>query len=138
MTPYQSPITTGVPPRFSDEVFDPRQPALQLIYDAAPIGLAFLSPDCRYLQVNERLTDICGISVADHLGRSVRETVPEVASQVEQIVGSVLASGEPVMGVEVRGQRPDNSNADHVWITNWHPLKNRDGAIVGINVVAEE
>jgi hypothetical protein len=27
------------------------QPALQLIYDTAPIGLAFLSPDCRYLQV---------------------------------------------------------------------------------------
>ena len=45
----QSTITTGVPPRFSDEVFDLRQPTLQLIYDAAPIGLAFLSPDCRYL-----------------------------------------------------------------------------------------
>ena len=25
-----------------------QQPALQLIYDTAPIGLAFLSPDCRY------------------------------------------------------------------------------------------
>jgi hypothetical protein len=38
-----------------------RQPALQLIYDTAPIGLAFLSPDCRYLQINQRLTEICGI-----------------------------------------------------------------------------
>ena len=46
------------------------QPTLQLIYDTAPIGLAFLSPDCRYLQINQRLTDICGISVEDHLGRS--------------------------------------------------------------------
>ena len=41
----------------------PQQPALQLIYDTAPIGLAFLSPDCRYLQINQRLTEICGISV---------------------------------------------------------------------------
>lgn len=29
----------------------PQQPALQLIYDTAPIGLALLSPDCRYLQI---------------------------------------------------------------------------------------
>ena len=36
-------------------------PELQLIYDAtAPVGLAFLTPDCRYLQVNQRLTEICG------------------------------------------------------------------------------
>src|SRR5262245_34604118 len=50
-------------------------PALQQIYDTAPIGLAVLSPDCRYLHINQRLTDICGISVADHLGRFVRDCV---------------------------------------------------------------
>jgi PAS domain-containing protein len=50
------------------------QPALQSIYDTAPIGLVFLSPDCRYLQINQRLTEICGISVEDHLGRSPRKT----------------------------------------------------------------
>ena len=41
----------------------PKQPALQLIYDTAPIGLAYLSPDCRYLQINQRLTEICGIGI---------------------------------------------------------------------------
>jgi hypothetical protein len=41
-----------------------------------------LSLDCRYLQINRRLTEMCGISVADRIGRSVRETVPEVADQV--------------------------------------------------------
>src|SRR5262245_21078391 len=51
--------------------YDPA-PQLRLIYDTAPVGLAFLSPDCRYLQINHRLTEICGIPVADHLGRSVR------------------------------------------------------------------
>ncbi len=52
------------------------QPTLQLVYETAPIGLALLSPDCSYLQINQRLTEICGISVEDHLGRSVRECVP--------------------------------------------------------------
>ena len=66
MRPYQPSTATGALPPFSDAVFDARQPTLQLIYDTAPIGLAFLSPDCRYLQINQRLTDICGISVEDH------------------------------------------------------------------------
>jgi PAS domain S-box-containing protein len=113
-------------------------PALAHIYDTAPVGLAFLTPDCRYLQINQRLTEICGISVADHIGRTVRETVPQVADAVEKIVASIVRTGEPVIGVEVRGQRPDKSNADHIWITNWHPLAGPDGRVVGINVVAED
>src|SRR6476620_7673704 len=137
MTPYQSSITTGVPPRFSDEVFDPRQPTLQLIYDAAPIGLAFLSPDCRYLQINQRLTDICGISVEDHLGRYVRDCVPSLADAVEAIVASIMRTGDPVTGIEVTGQRADQTD-ERFWVTYWHPHRNRDGEIVGVNVAAEE
>jgi len=113
-------------------------PELQLIYETAPIGLAFLSTDCRYLLINQHLTEICGISIADHIGRSVRETVPRVAEQVEQIVQAILRSGEPITGVEVNGQRPDGSNTERVWVTYWHPLKNLNGDIVGINVAAEE
>jgi PAS domain S-box-containing protein len=113
-------------------------PELRLIYDTAPIGLAFLSPDCRYLQINQRLTEICGISVADHIGRSVRETVPQVADQVEKIVQLILSTGQPILGVEVNGQRPDGSNAERFWLTSWHPLRGPEGSIVGINVVAEE
>ena len=63
------------------------QPALQLIYDTAPIGLACLSPDCRYLQINQRLTEICGISVEDHLGRSVRDCVPALADSSSRSCG---------------------------------------------------
>jgi len=113
-------------------------PELQLIYETAPIGLAFLSTDCRYVMINQHLTEICGISIAGHIGRSVRETVPQVAEQVERIVQTILSSGEPITGIEVNGQRPDGSNTERVWITYWHPLKNQTGDIVGINVAAEE
>ena len=85
----------------------PEQPALRLIYDTAPIGLAVLSPDFRYLHVKQRLTEICGISVEGHLGRSVRDRVPGLADAVEDIVRSIMATGEPVTGIEVTGQRAE-------------------------------
>jgi PAS domain S-box-containing protein len=113
------------------------QPALQLIYDTAPIGLAFLSADCRYLQINQRLTEICGISVEDHLGRSVRDCVPALADAVEDIVRSIMNTGEPVIGVEVAGQRADQAD-ERFWVTYWHPLRSPSGEIVGVNVAAEE
>src|ERR1035438_6517743 len=100
-------------------------PELQLIYETAPIGLAFLDTDCRYVMINQHLTEICGISIAEHIGRSVRETVPQVADQVEEIVRTIMRSGEPVTGIELNGQRPDGSNVERVLITYWHPLNSR-------------
>jgi PAS domain S-box-containing protein len=113
-------------------------PGLQLVYETAPIGLAFLSIDCRYLMINQHLTEICGISIADHIGHSVRETVPQVAEQVEEVVKTIVRTGEPITGIEVNGQRPDGSNTHRIWITYWHPLKNAGGEVIGINVAAEE
>jgi PAS domain S-box-containing protein len=114
-----------------------QQPALQLIYDTAPIGLACLSPDCRYLQINQRLTEICGISIEDHLGRFVRDCVPALADSVEAIVRSIMETGEPVIGVEVAGQRADQIE-ERYWATYWHPLRAPSGEIIAINVAAEE
>ena len=137
MRPYQPSTATGALPPFSDAVFDARQPTPQLIYDTAPIGLAFLSPDCRYLQIDQRLTDICGISVEDHIGRYVRDCVPALADAVEGIVQSIMRTGDPVTGIEVAGQRADQTD-ERFWVTYWHPHRTADGEIVGVNVAAEE
>src|SRR5262245_61092016 len=111
---------------------------LALLYDTAPIGLAFLTPDCRLMQINQQLAAIFGTSAREQFGRSVRETVPQIADEVERIVAGILRTGEPVTGYEMTGQQPDAINANRVWLTNWHPLKAGDGGIIGINVLAEE
>jgi PAS domain S-box-containing protein len=113
-------------------------PKFRLLYETAPVGLAFLTPDCRYRLINRHLCEICGLSVDDHIGRSVRETVPQVAEQVEDIVQTILRTKTSITGIEVRGQRLDGGNSDRVWITNWYPLFARDGSILGINVASEE
>ncbi len=115
-----------------------RSPELRLLYETAPVGLAFLTPDCRYQLINRHLCEICGISVADHIGRSVRETIPQVAEQVENIVQTILRTGNSITGIEISGQRPDGGNANRIWITNWYPVIATDGSILGINIASEE
>lgn len=126
---YRKSVTVSLDP--------PQQPSMQFLYDTAPIGLAYLSLDCRYLQINQHLTEICGISVEGHLGRTVRECVPALADAVEAIVHSIVLTGEPVTGIEVAGQNPGDT-IDRSWITYWHPMRDADGQIVGINVAAME
>ena len=102
-----------------------RRPSSKLIYHTAPIGLAFLSTDCRYLQINQRLTEICGISVADHIGRSVRETVPQVAEQVESLVQTIIRTGEPVTGWRFTDSVPTKATPTTSWITNLASVEER-------------
>ena len=63
--------------------------------------------------------------------------MPALASSVEGIVRSIMETGEPVTGIEVAGQRPDQ-NDERCWITYWHPQRGPNGDIVGVNVAAEE
>lgn len=68
-----------------------------------PIGLAILSADCRYLQINRRLYRNMWDLRREHLGRSVRECVPALADAVEGIVCSITTTGEPMIGGRTSG-----------------------------------
>jgi len=108
------------------------------IYNSAPVGLCIYDRRLRYVRINERMAEINGIPAAEHLGRTVREIVPDLADQAEQILHRVLATGEPVREYEMRGQTPAQPGAERVWIEHWLPLKDADGEVVAVNIVAEE
>ena len=63
--------------------------------------------------------------------------MPALADAVDDIVRSIMSTGDPVTGIEVAGQRADQTE-ERWWVTYWHPLRNSAGEIVGINVAAEE
>jgi signal transduction histidine kinase len=56
---------------------------------------------------------------------------------VEAIVRSIMETGEPVIDIEVTGQRADQVE-ERFWITHWHPQRGPSGNIIGVNVAAEE
>ncbi|HEY1226831.1 MAG TPA: PAS domain-containing protein, partial [Ramlibacter sp.] len=111
---------------------------LTSIYDTAPIGLAVLDTDLRFLRVNRRLAEINGLSPEEHLGRTVAELLPDLGPQAEHVLRTILATGQPLRDVEVRGQTPARPGVDRVWIEQFTPLKDDAGRVVAISIVAEE
>ena len=63
---------------------------LQNIYQEAPIGLCSLDTNLRYIHINDWLAALNGLSVEAHLGRTIREVLPDVAAGVEHQLRQVI------------------------------------------------
>jgi PAS domain S-box-containing protein len=111
---------------------------IEAIYDTARIGLCVLDHELRYVRINDRLAEINGFSVADHIGKTVREIVPAIADKVEDIAARIFETGQSVPNVELSGTTAAAPGMLRFWLEQWTPLRNVAGDIIGINVVVED
>ena len=131
------------PPEHSDLVAsqqgtERQHSELETAYDSAPIGLCVVDTDLRYVLVNARLAEMNGWPARDHIGRTVREIVPFLADQTEPMLRTVIESGQPRVDVEIFGETAAQPGVSRIRLEQWHPLRDRNGAVTGISIVAEE
>ncbi len=96
-----------------------------------------LDRELRYVRINARLAEINGMPAADHIGRKVREVVPDLSDQAFEAMQRVLG-GEEIRGLEMSGTTPAQPGVVRTWRENWLPLRNMAGEIVGVTASAEE
>lgn len=111
---------------------------MELAYASAPLGMAMLDRQLRYIRINRLLADINGISLEAHLGKTVREVVPNLADQVEQPFLQVVHTGEPLLGLVFEGTTAAQPGRTRFWRENVYPILDDKGDIIGINVSVEE
>ncbi len=106
---------------------------LQAIYDGAPVGLAFVDTDLRYISINSRLANLNGAPLEDHFGRSISEVLnPQLYSIIEPYLLRAL-KGEAVTGLEIT--RPGNDDiGDATVLVSYQPARDEAGEIIGISV----
>jgi PAS domain S-box-containing protein len=104
---------------------------------SAPVGLAFVDRDFRYIRINESLASINGLPASEHLGRTVPEIVPSIWPQLEPVFRSVLDTGESVLGVELSGKSQWKESDELTVIANFFPVRlaGDEVACVGIAVL---
>lgn len=111
---------------------------LDQIYKTAPVGLCFVDANLRYVRINEVLAAMNGRSASDHIGRTIRDMVPDLADEIEALYRRVLDTGMPLIGVDL--QRPGDAavHPEHYADVSLYPLKNESGSILGFNVVVQD
>jgi DNA-binding CsgD family transcriptional regulator len=85
------------------------------------IGFAIFDRNLRYIDLNQILSDFDGLSIQEHLGRTVPQALGKLAQQVEPRIRDVLETGKPVKNVKIVGLRP-SMTAPGKWIGNFFPL----------------
>jgi PAS domain S-box-containing protein len=108
---------------------------LDTLVATAPIGIAFLDRDLRYIRVNRAQAAMNGPSPEEHLGRTVYEVMPELAPMLAKLWNSVLESGQPMLEVELSGVRPATAPHRTHWLGSYYPVRDPEGEIVGLGTV---
>ena len=124
--------------RRSEEQLQARLAEIEAVYRSAPVGLCVLDADLRYVRINALLAEINGLPVEAHLGRTVREIVPQLADFIEPRLREVIRTGQPVLDLEVRGETPARPGVERIWVVTYYPLTAADGRVNGINIAVEE
>lgn len=111
---------------------------LDTLLTHAPVGFVFLDRDMRFVRINERLAEINGLSIAEHLGRTVAEIVPTLETTLREVITRILTTGEPVLDHEFAGETAGAPGVTRYWCQSWYPVRDVGGEIMGFGGVVEE
>jgi PAS domain S-box-containing protein len=97
---------------------------LNALIDNAPLGIAYLDRDLRFVRVNASLAAINGLPVEAHTGRTPRELLPGMPMEaIEARWRQVLETGEPLMNIEISGETPAAPGMVRCWREDWYPVR---------------
>ena len=108
------------------------------LYERAPIGLCVTDTDHRFVRINQRLCDINGKLVEEHIGRTIHEVIPHISGQIVPMLRNVIDSSEPVLGHEVRGHTSASPDEERVYLTDHYPLRSKTGSVVYVHSMVQD
>jgi signal transduction histidine kinase len=111
---------------------------LDTLLGPAPVGLAILDPDLRYVWVNGDLAAQNGLPPEQHRGRTLREVLPALAPALEPVVRGVTETGQPAAGVGIAGETPARPGERRHWLASYYPVRAAGGAPVGVGAIVQE
>jgi PAS domain S-box-containing protein len=127
------------PMKAAEQLRDESLALLDTIFDSAPIGLALHGPDTRFVRVNRALAAMIGLTIEDHIGRTIDELIPGISPEVQDAVRQVMRTGDPITDVEIEGETPAHPGVRRTWQCGWYPVRHAsDAQIVGVGAVVSE
>jgi serine phosphatase RsbU (regulator of sigma subunit)/PAS domain-containing protein len=104
---------------------------LETLVANAPVGVAALDTELRFLRINPMLAALNGRSVAEHVGRSLSEVVPAIADIIGPVLREVATTGDAARDIEM-------TFAGRTWLTSYFAIPRPTGGVAGVAIVVFE
>ncbi len=108
---------------------------LDALFSQAPVGLAYLDRDGRYVSINETLARANGLTVEAHRGRRAADVIPALWPRIVPAFTRALELGEPVLNQEIAGETAATGGEIRHWLASYYPVRTGP-EVTGVGVVA--
>jgi PAS domain S-box-containing protein len=108
---------------------------LDTVFATAPVGLAFVDRDLRFVRINETMAAFNHRPIEEHLGRTVSEVLGEPAAELVRIYRQVLDSGRAVHDRQLSGAAALEPDEVRHWSVSCTPVHGPSGELLGVSAV---
>ncbi|PSB36146.1 histidine kinase, partial [filamentous cyanobacterium Phorm 46] len=112
-----------------------RQARFDAFFSESPVGLCILDDQLRFVQINKMLAEMNGASPAEHIGKTVREILPDIAPMMEPLYQQILTTKEPILNMEISGENQRQPGVIRHIVASYFPLLDEGGEAIGIGAV---
>ncbi|WP_406398875.1 SpoIIE family protein phosphatase [Streptomyces sp. NBC_00879] len=99
----------------------------------SPVGMAVMSPELRYIWINDALERLGGVPREERLGKRLGDVLPKLdAEAIEATMRRVLETGEPAVDIEYRGRTQADPEREHAYSTSFFRLDDTLGRVRGV------
>ena len=103
----------------------------------SPSGIAIIDREFRHVLVNESLALLNGISVADNLGKTLREVRPDISNDIELVCQHIFDTGSSIINTEISTQSPLDSS-ERNFLFSAFPIGDLTGVPVSVGFLVTE
>ncbi|MEH2416090.1 PAS domain S-box protein [Nostoc sp.] len=115
-----------------------REARLNAFFSSAPVGMNIVDNQLRFVQINQLLAEINGLPQQDHIGQTIHEILPHMASLVEPIYQQVLLTGQPILNQELSRASIKEPDIIRHFLASYFPIPGEDDRPSGIGSVLVE
>ena len=111
---------------------------LKSLVASAPVGIAILDREMRYVHVNAPLAELNGLPAEEHVGKALGEVAPDKLTQLQPLFSRMLATGQAPPVQLIEDATPEDPRAGRAWRESWFPITGAGGQLTGAGVIVQE